>query len=67
MRILLGMVLGALLTVGAAYVYDNHAAMTAPAPSAVGEAGRRPLVNWDVVSRKWRRLADRARSEWHRL
>ena len=64
MRVLLGMVLGAVLTVGAAYVYDNHAAMTAaPARSVTSPP---PLVNWDVVGRKWRRLADRAHLEWNR-
>ena len=37
MKVLLGIILGALLTVGAAYLYDSHtaaAAMNAPAATA---------------------------------
>jgi len=53
MRVLLGIVLGALLTVGAAYIYDSHNAMAAlNEPNAI----QRPLVNWEVVGHKWQRL-----------
>ena len=63
MRLLFGIILGALLTVGAAYVYDSsHAPATTTAA-----ASARPLVNWDVVSTKWNGLAVRARSEWTRI
>jgi hypothetical protein len=64
MRVLLGIILGAVLTVGAAYIYDSHNAL-----SATGEPAsvQRPMVNWDVVSTKWQHLTDRARSEWIRL
>lgn len=64
MRLLLGIILGGILTIGAAYLYDNHnAATAADARSSV----QRHLVNWDVVGRKWDRLTDRARSEWGKL
>ena len=64
MRVLLGIVLGALLTVGAAYIYESHNAMTAlNEPNAI----QRPLVNWDVVGHKWQRLTERARVEWNRV
>ncbi len=64
MRLLIGMVLGAALTVGATYLYDSHhAALALNAPAA----SERPLVNWDVVGRKWGHLTRRARTEWHRL
>ena len=64
MRVLLGIILGAALTVGGAYVYDSHNALaTANAPAAV----QQPLVNWDVVGTKWQQLNERARSEWARL
>lgn len=44
MRVVFGVVLGAILTVGAAYYRDaNYASATAPVPS-------RPLVNWDVAA-----------------
>ena len=64
MRVLLGIILGAVLTVGSAYLYDSHNALaSANAPASV----QRPLVNWDVVGSKWDRLTERARAEWSRL
>ena len=65
MRLLLGIILGAVLTVGGAYLYDNyHAARAMNAPAS---AQQRPLVNWDVVALKWAHLTKRARAEWHRI
>lgn len=64
MRVLLGIVLGAVLTVGATYLYDSHqaaVAMNAPAQA------QRPLVNWDVVAVKWDHLTTRARAEWQKI
>lgn len=64
MRLLLGIVLGALLTVAGAYLYDsNHALSATNAPPSA----ERPLVNWDVVNNKWDHLTERARAEWNRL
>lgn len=64
MRVLLGIILGAGLTVGGAYLYDSHNALEAAnAPASV----QRPLVNWDIVGTKWERLSTRARSEWSRV
>ena len=64
MRVLFGIILGALLTVGGAYIYDSHNALEAAnAPANV----QKPLVNWDIVGTKWERLTERARSEWSRL
>jgi|GEM_PF-2259669 hypothetical protein len=59
---LFGIVLGILLTVGAAYVYDSirHAS------GLQGEA-ERPLVNWDVLSRLIRKLFDNLGSALARL
>ena len=65
MRLLLGMIIGAVLTVGGAYLYDSHhAALALNAPASVEQ---RPLVNWDVVAVKWSHLARRARAEWNRI
>lgn len=64
MRILLGIILGAVLTVGGAYLYDSHRML---AVSSAPAATERPLVNWDVVATKWDRLTDRARREWTRV
>ena len=62
MRLILGIILGGLITVGAAYVYDS-----AHAPATATAAAARPLVNWDVVATKWNGLTTRARSEWTRI
>jgi hypothetical protein len=58
MRLILGMVLGCALTIGAAYVVDHRSS---------GPAMVRPMVNWEVVAQNWDRLAARARTEWERL
>jgi hypothetical protein len=62
MRLILGIILGALITVGAAYIYDS-----AHAPATATAAISRPLVNWDVVGTKWNGLTHRARNEWTRI
>ena len=64
MRVLFGIILGAVLTVGGAYLYDSHNALAAGNAPANAQ---RSLVNWDVVGTKWDRLTERARSEWNRL
>jgi hypothetical protein len=64
MRLLLGIILGAFLTVGGAYLYDSHnASATIDAPATA----QRPMVNWDVVNVKWHELATTARAQWHRV
>lgn len=62
MRLLLGVILGVLLTIGGAYVYDS-----AHTPPTTTTAAQRPLVNWDVANTKWDHLTTRARNEWTRL
>ena len=64
MRVLLGIILGGVLTVGGAYLYDSHNALAA---GSAPESVQRPLVNWDVVGTKWHHLNERARAEWTRL
>jgi hypothetical protein len=63
MRVLIGILLGVILTVGGAYLYDSHNAVTAANANSL----QRPMVNWDVVSSNWNRLTERARAEWTRL
>ncbi|MFZ0621006.1 MAG: hypothetical protein WBX05_24935 [Pseudolabrys sp.] len=63
MRVLIGIFLGVILTVGGAYLYDSHNAVTAANAANV----ERPMVNWDVVGNNWNRLTERARAEWVRL
>ena len=62
MRMLLGIVIGALLTIGGAYISDSWA--TGPA-SATAE--HRPMVNWDVVGDNFRVVRERANETWNRL
>ena len=64
MRLLLGIIVGAFLTVGSAYVYDSHDAQSASNTTA---SLRRLMVNWDVVNTKWDHLTERVRAEWTRL
>ncbi len=49
MRLLFGMVLGAALTIGLAYIHDSmYAPLPLSPPPAASEP--RPMVNWDVAS-----------------
>jgi hypothetical protein len=60
MRLLLGMILGALLIVGAAFISDSTT------PSAGGTESRR-IVNWDVAGERLQALTVYVREEWARL
>jgi hypothetical protein len=64
MKLLIGIILGAFLTVGGAYLYDSHHAAAATTTPA---ATQRPLVNWDVVAVTWAQFSQRARTEWKRI
>jgi len=61
MRLILGMILGAALTVGGAYVTD-----TATKPSTPG-AEARPMVNWDVVGRNYDTVVGIIKQGWAKL
>ncbi len=54
MRLLLGMILGSLLTIGGAYVADQQESSAEP----------HPMVNWDVVEQKLAVLTADARQMW---
>lgn len=59
MRVLFGMILGAFLTIAAAYIYDSGRA---------DQAGlQRTMVNWDVVSENWQAAKSRMQQEWTAL
>ena len=64
MRVLIGIILGVIITIGGAYLYDSR---TAVANSGATSSLQRPMVNCDVVGNKWNRLTERARAEWSRL
>ena len=57
MRLLLGVILGAALTVGVAYVSDT----TKSGPDA------RPMVNWDVVAKHVDTLTVMIKQGWAKL
>lgn len=65
MRLLLGMILGAALTVGLAYSYDSmQTSSVATGPTA---STNRTMVNWDVVGANWNSLKDKAQAGWTEL
>jgi len=65
MRLLLGMILGVFLTIGVAYVSDASSGSANAAGQTTTE--RRPMVNWDVVSKNWQDLSEGVRNTWHKL
>jgi hypothetical protein len=76
--IILGVILGVLLTVGSAYLYDSitgRAANTPPANATSSVVNdQRPMVNWDVVSRELNDLraglnevGNRVQETWKKL
>jgi len=65
MRVFLGVILGALLTVATAYYWDSmRTSSVASGPSATEN---RPMVNWDVVESNWNVVKERARQGWAEL
>jgi hypothetical protein len=62
MRLLLGMILGAILTISFAYYYDSmHTSSVATGPSA---GTNRTMVNWDVVETNWQSFKIKAQDGW---
>lgn len=63
MRVLLGIILRGIMTVGGAYLYVSiQTAAGTPGPATMQTS----LVNWDVVGAKWQQFTERVRSEWSR-
>ncbi|MGZ5850861.1 MAG: hypothetical protein ACXWJN_09815 [Methyloceanibacter sp.] len=58
----MGIILGALLTVGAAFVADS----LTPGDSA-SIAEHRSIVNWDVAEERFHALVTYTREEWVKL
>ena len=63
MRMLPGMILGAALLIGAAYIHDQLASP----PSGTTTVAERPLVNWDVANNSWSYWKARVQHGWTRL
>lgn len=65
MRVLIGMILGAILTVVAAYSVDSmNTSTVASGPNATEN---KPMVNWDVVQTNWKNFKERAQQGWSDL
>jgi hypothetical protein len=52
-RLLLGIILGALLTIAGAYAYDSSSGRAANGLTPTAAGGQAPMVNWDIVSANW--------------
>jgi hypothetical protein len=61
-RFLLGIIVGAALTILTAYVVDSRTNV-----AGIETTTTRQMVNWDVVSQNWQQFSDRVRGEWRRL
>ena len=58
MRFIFGLIIGALLTIGGAYVADSMSSL---------DAGKRPMVNWDVVAKNLDSVTALAREGWKKI
>jgi hypothetical protein len=77
MKVVFGMFLGVLLTIAVVFTYDTvggHAVSDAGGSVRNAADGRRPVVNWDVVSEDWHQfmltlgtLGEDMRRGWRRL
>ncbi len=54
MPVLLGVILGAFITIAGAYLYDSSTGRAANGLSPSAAGGHPPMVNWDVVGDHWR-------------
>jgi hypothetical protein len=70
MRLILGILIGIGITIGAAYIHDAN---TATPPSAsdgsqtATEVTGRPVVNWDVLGAITHDWSEWVRTEWNKL
>lgn len=62
MRLMFGMLLGALLLIAGAYYHDSMHTSTVASGSNASES--RPMVNWDVVEANWNSFKVRVQEGW---
>jgi len=53
MPVLVGMILGSVLTVAGAFLYDSSTGRVPNGLAPTAAAGQPPMVNWDVVGDNW--------------
>ncbi len=66
MRLLLGIILGIILTIGVVYLHDTSASGPSKAVAQTS-LEQQPIVNWDVVGRNWQSLTLGVRNTWNNL
>ena len=65
MRILVGMILGCLLTIAVVYVHDSMATSTVASGGTTGTS--RAIVNWDVAASEWGQVEEDVHTAWLKL
>jgi hypothetical protein len=63
----LGIILGVILTVAGTYAYDSSTGRASNGLSPTAAGGNPPLVNWDVVSEEWAMLKANVRESTDNL
>lgn len=63
MPILLGIILGVVLTIAGAYEYDSATGRAANGLSSTAAGGQAPMVNWGVVSDDWQNFQTNFRTK----
>jgi hypothetical protein len=63
MPILLGIILGVVLTIVGVYEYDSSTGRAPNGLSATAAGGQAPMVNWGVVSDDWQNLQANLRTK----
>jgi hypothetical protein len=54
--VLIGFILGVVLTIAGAYEFDSSTGRAANGLSPTAAGGQPPMVNWNVVSEDWQSL-----------
>lgn len=65
MRMLVGMILGAMMLTAGIYISDSMATSSVANGQVAQE--HRPIVNWDVAATEWSALKTRTQKDWIRL
>jgi hypothetical protein len=65
--ILLGFILGVVVTIAGAYEFDSVSGRVPNGLSANSAAGQAPMVNWNVVSDDWQNLQTTVRVKTENL
>lgn len=67
MPVLLGFILGIVVTIAGAYEYDSTTGRAGNGLSANSSGGQAPMVNWSVVSNDWQNLQTKVRTKAENL